>query len=199
MKNINIEFIIPTYNRPYQLLTVIGSIASQINPNWRVHVVADCHYEGYDNIKFFFKNEKRIKFSVLDGPHNDWGHTPRIYGLQNATEEWVVMTGDDNYYTPNFVDSFLSVIDDEVNFVYCDMLHNHDTTQCNSYRYFESSPKINFIDIGNFASRTHLSKLIPFNKGSYSADGEFVESYIKKFCNEKNNIKKINKSLYIHN
>ena len=36
-----IEFIIPTYNRPNQLLTVIGSILSQTNSNWKIHVVAD--------------------------------------------------------------------------------------------------------------------------------------------------------------
>jgi glycosyltransferase involved in cell wall biosynthesis len=194
-----IEFIIPTYNRPNQLLTVIGSILSQTNSNWKIHVVADAIYHGYENVKDFFSSNEKIKFSELSGPHNDWGHTPRIYGLENATEDWIVMTGDDNYYTPNFVDTFLSTIDNNTNFIYCDMLHNHDTFHTNSYKYFDTKPQVNYIDIGNFATRVEMAKHISFNRGSYGADGEFVESYIKTYCNDSQNIKKINKALYIHN
>jgi glycosyltransferase involved in cell wall biosynthesis len=189
-----IEFIIPTYNRPYQLLTIIGSILSQTNANWKIHVVADAIYTGYDDIKRIFSQIDKIKFSELQGPHNDWGHTPRQYGLDNATEEWVVMSGDDNYYTPNFVSEFTSKMDTPTNFIYCDMLHNHF-----KYSYFNSEPIINKIDIGNFAARTKHAKLISFNKGNYGADGEFVEEYIERFCKESHSIKKIEQALYIHN
>jgi hypothetical protein len=51
-----IEFIIPTYNRPYQLLTIIGSLLSQNNTNWKMHIVADAIYPGYDDIKQIFSN-----------------------------------------------------------------------------------------------------------------------------------------------
>jgi hypothetical protein len=94
---------------------------------------------------------------------------------------------------------FLSKVDKNTNFIYCDMLHNHDTFHANSYKYFESKPQVNFIDIGNFATRTNMAKKISFNRGSYGADGEFVESFIKTYCTLQQNIKKINKSLYIHN
>lgn len=194
-----IEFIIPTYNRPYQLLTIIGSILSQHNPNWKMHIVADAPDAGYEIIKELFSNIDKIKFTELSGPHRDWGHTPRVYGLENATEEWIVMTGDDNYYTPNFVDTFLSAMDDNTNFIYCDMLHNHNTEHTAPYRYFDTKPQINYIDIGNFATRNTMAKQISFNKGSYGADGEFVEKYIKEFCKQSNNIKKINQALYVHN
>jgi hypothetical protein len=104
------------------------------------------------------------------------------------------MSGDDNYYTPNFVNEFISKINNNINFIYCDMIHNHI-----NYKYFNSEPMINKIDIGNFAVRTEYAKLIKFNKGSYGADGEFVEEYVDKFCKEKNNIEKINAALYVHN
>jgi glycosyltransferase involved in cell wall biosynthesis len=191
---IMIEFIIPTYNRQYQLLTIIGSIISQNNSNWKIHVVADAMYAGYDDVKRTFSHIDKIKFSELHGPHNDWGHTPRQYGLDNATEEWVVMSGDDNYYTPNFVQEFTSKIDNNTNFIYCDMLHNHF-----DYSYFISEPVTNKIDIGNFMVRSNMAKSIKLNKGSYGADGEFVEEYIHKFCKNTNTIKKINSALYVHN
>ena len=57
-----IEFIIPTYNRPNQLLTVIGSILSQTNSNWKIHVVADAIYPGYENVKDFFYQMKILNF-----------------------------------------------------------------------------------------------------------------------------------------
>lgn len=189
-----IEFIIPTYNRPYPLLTIIGSILSQNSTNWKIHIIADAIYPGYENIKQLFSNFDKIKFTELDGPHNDWGHTPRQYGLDNSTEEWIVMSGDDNYYTPNFVNEFSSYMTNSTNFIYCDMIHNSY-----NYTYFTSAPRINKIDIGNFATRTKFSKLIPFNKKNYMADGEFVEEYISKFCKEPNSIQKINQALYVHN
>jgi glycosyltransferase involved in cell wall biosynthesis len=194
-----IEFIIPTYNRPYQLLTIMGSILSQNNPNWKMHIVADAIYPGYETIKELFSNIDKIKFTELSGPHNDWGHTPRIYGLENATEDLIVMTGDDNYYTPNFVGTFLSKMDNDINFIYCDMLHNHDTPHTPAYHYFDAKPEINYIDIGNFVTRTSMAKQISFNRNSYAADGEFVEKYIETFCKEPHNIKKIKQALYIHN
>lgn len=194
-----IEFIIPTYNRPNGLLTIIGSILQQTNTNWRIHVVADGIYDGYERIKDFFKDNEKIKFSELNGPHHDWGHTAREYGLQNSTTEWVVMTGDDNYYVPAFVQHFYKSVElnKEANFVYCDMLHDHETHTA-SYNYFVSYIRNGYIDIGNFATKTELSKHITLKKDNYAADFEFVKEYVDKYCND-NTIMKINKALYIHN
>ena len=66
---------------------------------------------------------RNIKFSKIDGPHNDWGHTARNYGLEHASQDWVVMTGDDNYYTPDFVSEFLKNSRGN-NFIFCNMVHN---------------------------------------------------------------------------
>jgi glycosyltransferase involved in cell wall biosynthesis len=60
-----IEFIIPTYNRPYQLLTIIGSILSQNNLNWKIHIVADAIYPGYDDIKKIFSNLLKLDFTII--------------------------------------------------------------------------------------------------------------------------------------
>jgi glycosyltransferase involved in cell wall biosynthesis len=189
-----IEFIIPTYNRSNQLMTVISSIFSQTSPNWKIHVVADAIYDGYQKVKDYFQGDDRIKFTELNGPHRDWGHTPRNYGLENATEEWVVMTGDDNYYMPVFVEDFLKVVDDETHFVYCNMIHNWTEQQ---YLHINSMPRLGAIDIGNFMSKTELSKKIKLDITNEQSDGLFVEEYIKKY--PQGTIKKINKPLYVHN
>jgi glycosyltransferase involved in cell wall biosynthesis len=189
-----IEFVIPTYNRPHQLMSVICSIFSQTSPNWKIHVVADAFYDGYQKVKDYFENDERIKFTELNGPHMDWGHTARNYGLQNATEEWVVMTGDDNYYVPIFVQDFLNEVDDNTHFVYCNMVHNWTQQQ---YLVINSRPIAGGIDIGNFMTRTQLSNKLKINITKGDADGLFVEEYLLKYPH--GTIKKINKVLYVHN
>ena len=189
-----IEFIIPTYNRPNQLMGVISSIFSQTSSNWRIHVVADAVYDGYQKVKDYFQNDERIKFTELNGPHKDWGHTARNYGLQLATEEWVVMTGDDNYYMPVFVEDFLNVVDENTHFVFCNMIHNWTHQQ---YLIINSVPRVGSIDIGNFMSKTDLAKNIKLNPTNAQSDGLFVEEYLRRYPH--GTMKKINQPLYVHN
>lgn len=201
-----IEFIIPTYNRPNGLLTIIGSILQQTDARWKIHVVCDGYYDGYQRVKDFFSGNDKIRFSEIEGPNNDFGHTPRTYGLERATSEWVVMTGDDNYYVPTFVSDFLRAAEwnTESKLILCDMLHNHDifrngNLEVERYTYFESKPAVTYVDIGNFASKSEFAKTIQIQKMRYDADGVFVEEYVSKFCSENRSITKINKALYIHN
>lgn len=190
------EFIIPTYNRPNNLLCVISSITSQTVPNWKVHVVSDCSPEGsLDKIINFYKEDDRIKFTFLPKRYNDWGHTPRNYGLENSTEEWVIMTGDDNYYVPTFLEHFSKAVDPNTNFIYCNMIHSHFAYS----ELIDSKPWTGRIDIGNFASRSKFSKELRLDTGAFCADGKFVEEFTQRFCPNGQFMKKIDYALYVHN
>jgi glycosyltransferase involved in cell wall biosynthesis len=193
-----IEFIIPTYNRIDLLMTCISSIVSQTNPNWTIHVVADCPEKEDQiriaNIAAYYESDDRIKFSVLDKRYNDWGHTPRNYGLQKATEEWVVMTGEDNYYAPTFVDNFLSVVRDDVNFVFCNMVHNWVK---DDYIPVQCEIEYGKIDVGNFMTRTYNSQKLRLKTDVEQADYWFIEEYLARFT--EGQIIKIDKILYVHN
>lgn len=187
-----IEFIISSYKNPEKLLTILGCLQSQTSDSWVAHVFRDGHYNGYEGVKNIFIKDKRIKFTELLGPHGDWGNTPRNIALGQLTQEWVVMTGHDNYYLPVFVEKFLKeVTSPDVHFVYCDMLHNNSPE-----KYVESSPVVSRIDIGNFMTRSSLSSQMRINAKSPSGDGEFVEEYLKRFPGM---IKHIPRALYIHN
>lgn len=191
-----IEFIIPTYNRVNHLITVIGSLTAQSNPNWKAHIVADCPEEDVTNrikemVTFF--NDDRIKLTILPERYNDWGHTPRQYGLDNATEEWVIMTGEDNYYVPEFVDLMLKESTNQ-HFVYCNMVHNWINKE---YIPIQSQLKLGAIDIGSFMTKTNMAQKIKLKKEHEWADWYFVEEFQKKF--KIANIKKVNRILYVHN
>ena len=191
-----IEFIIPTYNRVSHLITMLGSLQAQSNPNWTAHVVADCPeeeiQEAMKTVVAFF-NDPRIKLSILPERHNDWGHTPRQYGLDNATEEWVVMTGEDNYYVPEFVDIMLSESTNQ-HFVYCDMVHNWINR---NYIPLLSKLELGKIDIGSFMTKTNMAKKIKLKTDQEWADWYFVEEFKKKYTIAK--YKKVNRILYVHN
>ena len=190
-----IEFIIPTYNRPNHLMCTINSIISQRSDKWFIHVVADCPPEGtLDKIIKYFEGDKRIRFTILPERYNDWGHTPRNYGLEHAKEDWVVMTGEDNYYMPIFVDHFLSAVTPKTNFVYCDMIHNWTNFQ---YHHIICKPEYGFIDIGNYMFKRKLGQQIRLKPEIEQADFFFMDEYLKKFSDGK--IKKVEKVLYVHN
>jgi hypothetical protein len=158
-------------------------------------VVADAPYDGFEDVVNYFSGDDRFKFSTLNGPHKDWGHTARNYGLGLAEEEWVVMSGDDNYYMPLFVEIFLNSIKNryDANFVHCNLIHNWIS---NDYIPLVSSPKVNRIDIGNFMTRTKFANQLRLDVTKANADGIFVEEYIDKF---KGNIIHLDQFLYVHN
>lgn len=192
-----IEFIIPTYNRPNHLKTIVCSLLAQTNENWTAHIVGDCVDNNMlEEIHKFLNhiNDGRIRFSNLPVQYNNWGHTPRNYGLENAMEEWVVMTGEDNYYVPTFVDNFLSVVKDDVNFVFCNMVHNWSA---DNYITVNCGIEYGKIDIGNFMTRTSNAKQLRLKAKINQADFLFVEEYVNKFKDGK--IIKIDKFLYVHN
>lgn len=191
-----IEFVIPTFGRPDNLKVILASLQSQTNPNWIAHVVIDGITNDYKEVKDWYQNEDRVKFTHLESNHNDWGHTPRNYGMEHATEEWVVMTGDDNYYVPTFVEEFLKQSEDYL-FIYCDLVHN---LALGGYQPIKSQFLLSYIDIGNFMVRRKLGKNIKLKTELFDADFVYVMDYINKYIKRDTyKIKKINKVLYVHN
>ena len=192
----DIEFIIPTFSRTNHLISIVGSLMAQSNPNWKAHIVADCPDEDIvkrinEMVTFF--NDDRIKLTVLDKRYNDWGHTPRNYGVEHATSEWVIMTGEDNYYCPEFVDQMLQQCNGQ-HFVYCDMVHNWMNKE---YVPIKAKLELGFIDIGCYMVKTNMAKKIKLNVKEEWADWYFVLDFVNKYKHAK--INKVNKILYVHN
>jgi glycosyltransferase involved in cell wall biosynthesis len=195
-----IEFIIPTWDRPNNLMVILASLVAQVNSNWTAHVIIDGLTDSYRKVKDLYQDEKRIRFSHIDGPNKDWGHTARNYGLDNATEDWIVMTGDDNYYVPTFVLEFLwSDKISNCKFMFCNMIHNNFRP---GYKAIISTLQKGQIDIGNFMCRRNDIGDIRLNTKSYEADWEFIDEYMTKNLKRwdaQSAIIKIDKFLYVHN
>ena len=193
----NIEFIIPTYNRTEHLVTILGSLMAQTSDRWRAHVVVDGPPEEtitrLKQIESFF-NDERIQWTYLKVRWNDWGHTPRQIGVDRSTEQWVVMTGEDNYYTPIFVQEVLKDLTPKVHFIYTNMVHNWTNKQ---YIPISCELRLGAIDMGCYVTKTKNAKQIRLKTDKEWADWYFVEDYLKQFPEGKT--KKIDKVLYVHN
>lgn len=186
-----IDIIIPTYNRIHPLKCMLSSLMAQTNKNWKASVVIDNPEDILITklVKSF--EDSRIQYILLDKRYNDWGHTPREIGKQASMADYILMSGDDNYYTPNFIQELQYFSEDNPGMIYWDMVHSHY-----NYQYFKCSPASHQIDMGAFATRRDIAHLIKLNT-SFAADGEYVETFKLKYPNEK--IVKIEKILFIHN
>jgi glycosyltransferase involved in cell wall biosynthesis len=186
-----VEFIIPTYDRIAPLESMLTSLLAQTNSNWKAHVIIDSVEEMPAEKIVVMLKDSRIRFSYTGKRHNNWGHTPREIGKQASDADYVVMTGDDNYYCPTCVNDILIAAKQNPGMIYWDMVHSHY-----NYTYFKCSPYFNQIDMGAFATRIDLAKQVELHT-TYAADGEFVEEFKSRFSNE--TIMKIDKILFVHN
>lgn len=192
-----IEFIIPTWGRPDHLMCLLFALEAQTNQDFAVRIVIDGEDQlgmtpawAQEEASF---NVPKYKWERLTRRYNDWGHTPRNTGLAQASAEWVVMTGEDNYYVPTFVEEVLKVAAPDVNFIYTDMVHNWSGGE---YKAINCTPKTGNIDIGNSIFRTELAKQMRLDVHDKCADGKFVEEYLRRFGGRS---VRINKLLYVHN
>lgn len=187
-----VEFVIPTYDQDKELRSMLASLVAQTDEDWSAHVIVDNNTPMVASDILAEIGDKRIRCTYMDKRYNDWGHTLREYGKQASPATYIVMSGDDNYYTPNFVQELKEAAKDGLpEFIYWDMIHSHY-----GYTFFKTSPYLNQIDIGAFATRADYAKQIKL-KTSYAADGEYVQEFKQKFPSA--NMVKINKVLYVHN
>ena len=186
-----VDFIIPTYDRIDLLRCTIASLVAQYNKDWAANIVIDdTHNDDIVNMINQF-NDPRIKYTFLDRRYNDLGHTPREVGKQMSEAEYIIMTGDDNYYTPNFVDELDKASKNKPGLIYWNMVHSHF-----DYQFFDSRLGNNQIDMGAFATRNDIAKQIELGK-RYDADGYYILDYLTKFPQQPN--LKIEKILFVHN
>lgn len=187
-----IDFIIPTYNRPDLLRCILSSLICQTDGDWTANVVID----GTDHLSSTLKvidslSDIRIKYTILENRYNNWGQTPRQIGKQNSVADYIIMTGDDNYYTPNLVEEIRKYSAANPALIYWNMVHSHANYQC-----YNCELRFERIDMGAFATRRDVAQKTILSE-AFAADGLFIEQIKKDFPDEV--FSKIGKILYVHN
>jgi glycosyltransferase involved in cell wall biosynthesis len=199
--NKKFHIVAPTYNGGTKLEVFINSFLSQTCDNYHITIVSDGPEP--DTVKQLSKYFDYPNFSYysLEKRYNDFGHTPREFGLLQSNCKYTIMTGFDNYYVPIFIERFneVDLKTSDAGFIFCDFVLDHIREGKRYNKYFNAEIKSSCIDIGCFATLTTIAKQIGFKFRSYAADWEFVEAAIPELKKQKLNILKIPQTLYIHN
>jgi hypothetical protein len=148
------------------------------------------------NDPFYIKN-KRFRWQETPKLMGEFGHPNRkmmLERLAGACDDYVLITNDDNYYVPTFVEFFLDACKKNVGLVYCNTVHNYI-----KYDVMYTRVKECFIDMGCFIVRSDVAKAVGFTQTHHSADGKYAEE-CAEYCMKHNlKVMYIDKPLFIHN
>ncbi len=197
-----IHIICVAYERVEPLEILIRSFIVQTNKNWILHIVYDgtAPKKILDIIAPFLdgsRKDERIHFYQSPERNQKYGHPNRrtmLKSIETNQDDFILMTNDDNYYIPRFIEFMLRQINPRVGMVYCDTVHSHAEYDINY-----SELRENCVDLGAFIVRATIAKETGFNHDHFSADGTYAEECLKT-CHKKGLIAiKIKKALFVHN
>lgn len=195
------HIVVPTFKGGTKLEVIINCFLSQTNSNYHITIVSDGPEPETEKQLSEYFNYKNFSYYCLDKRYNDFGHSPREFGLFQSDCKYTIMTGYDNYYVPIFIERFNDVDEktEDVGFIFCDFLLDHIRNGKHYDTYHNAKIQSSCIDIGCFATLTTIAKKVGFKFRSYAADWEFVEAVIPELKNQNLNILKIPQTLYVHN
>jgi hypothetical protein len=193
-----IHVIVVAYERMVPLEILVKCFQVQTNPDWVLHIVHDGPApEQIIQIMGTLIKDSRVIFYQSEERYQNYGHPNRRTMLQTIecdAIDYILMTNDDNYYTPRFVEFMFREVKPNIGIIYCDTVHSHF-----EYTINISSLVENGIDIGAFIVRADIAKMTGFNYDHFSADGKYAEECVTTCTQQHLGFVKINKPLFIHN
>lgn len=191
-----IKIICVAYERPTALCGLIDSFRVQTNPNWELNIVHDSEASRAVREVVGLCHDDRVNYFESETRTKNYGHINRKVMLENmeSSKDFLLMTNDDNYYPPIFVEYFLREIKDDVGMVYCDSVHSHF-----EYNHHKTKIQVDHIDIGSFIVRVDIAKKVGFHGTEFNADGYYAELCFEE-C-KKNGLREvyIPKPIFVHN
>jgi hypothetical protein len=193
-----LHVIMVAYERYVPLEIAIRSFLVQTDQRWVLHIIYDGPApQGILDIVQPLMKDARVKFYQTPVRNGKYGHPNRRAMLQEIVcdeRDFILLTNDDNYYVPRFVELMLREAIVKIGLVYCNTVHSHW-----EYGVNNSELRENFIDIGAFIVRSDIAKATGFNHDHFSADGRYAEDCADTCRRKGLKTVKINKPLFIHN
>lgn len=216
----DITIICVSYQRYREIHVLVNSMLCQTLQNWELLIIHDGEdAQMRDELAPYLEKYPQIKYMETETRYNDYGHSLRERGIELVDTPYLMMTNDDNYYVPRFLEIMFSGIRQHgLDFAYCDMVSSHsfkfvtkpssvytNVTRSADGSYFQapynvlrSEPRRRAIDIGNFIVKSKMAKSVGFKDKGFYADGLFVENLMDRY---KKSIRsgKVNQVLFVHN
>jgi len=183
------------------LRMLINNFLIQTNPNWELHIIHDGPVTDAMRtmLDFHAGEDPRIHWEFSSKRNGNFGHPNRKIMLEKIEvnpDDYILMTNDDNQYTPVFVEYFLGKCHPgiEIGMIYCDTVHSYM-----GYDVLVTRIKTQFIDMGSFVVRADVAKHIGFNYTHEMADGTYAEACAAECIKRELKFVHISKPLFIHN
>jgi glycosyltransferase involved in cell wall biosynthesis len=204
MQDARLTVICVSYRRPKQIPVLIHCFLCQTLQNFKLLVIHD----GYDSethsilSDFRSKYPDRFDFHFTPMRYNDFGHSLRDLGIKMCDTDYILITNDDNYYAPKFLEYMFQAIDEyKLDLVLCDMIHSHERPggrPQSSYCTFVTSPARGQVDIGCFIVKSRFAKEVGFRDKAYDGDATYLEDIVVAGRGSIR-IGKLEKVLFVHN
>lgn len=176
-----ISIIVVAYKRYKEIAVLIHSFLAQTVQDFKLHIIHDGYDGRMDKLLKPYKKQypHLIDYEFTKHRYNDYGHSLRDIGIQKATGDYILLTNDDNYYCPKFVEYMNAALKEEqADVVLFDMIHSHSNPGGRAqppYCFFETAPQRFSVDIGCFIVRTPLAKQVGFRDKTHDGDATYFE------------------------
>jgi GT2 family glycosyltransferase len=199
------------YERPIALRLLIDSFLLQTNPNWELIIIHDglASKEVLKTIGRYYYQErfqKQINEFWFESQerYGLFGHPNRrkmLQMLKGNKDDYILITNDDNYYVPFFIEYLMKVADRNVGFIYCDAITRvaYEDQITRDYKVLYSQIEISKIDMGSFIVRLDIAKKVGFDSDLFHADGIYAVECCKECKRQGLKPEYVDKPLYVHN
>lgn len=193
------------YKRYKNIPVLIHALLAQTLQNFELLIIHDGPDAAMEKLLAPYRDAHPgvIDFMFSETRFNDYGHSLRDIGLKRAAGDYVLLTNDDNYYAPKFLEYMFAPVrtmDTPPDIVMCDMIHSHNKPGGRKqapYNFFETKPERLSIDIGCFMARTALARQAGFRDKTHDGDATYFEDVVRAAGNPK--IVKVPHVLFVHN
>jgi len=185
------------YERPIPIRILIDSFIVQTREDWKLTIIHDYKASNEVHKTIGLYDDPRIVYKESLKRLGAFGHPNRKQFLiesKGAKDELVLLTNDDNYYVPVFIEKILDVCKSNTGMVYCDTVHSHF-----DYNVLKTIIRADGIDIGSFLVRGDIAKKVGFNHFQFNGDGFYAKECALECIKRGLKIEYIPKPLFVHN
>jgi len=174
-----VSVIVPTYNRPDQLITAMKSILAQTYKNIEVIVVNDC---GADVEKMVSSTNKNNMITYVKHGSNRGLAAARNTGIKVARGKYIAYLDDDDLFYPNHVETLVNFLEtSEYKVAYTDAYRAHQEKKNGEYVVSKRDVPYSFdFDYDKILTTNFVPVLCFMHERSCVEEAGFFDEFLKR-------------------